>query len=211
MAKDTIKAKVVTLDNKAAGEIDLSAAIFGAEDRPDILARMVRYQLAKRRAGTHKTKTRSEITATGAKMFRQKGTGRARRGDSKIGVMRGGGRAFGPVVRDHGHSLNKKLRKLALRVALSVKLRAGSLIILDDAKIAKPKTADLTKKLDKLGVQNALVLCGDQLDSNFVRAARNIPNVDVLVSAGANVYDILRRSTLVVTRDCVTNLEARLK
>ncbi|MEM7197757.1 MAG: 50S ribosomal protein L4 [Pseudomonadota bacterium] len=206
-----MKAKVVTLDNKAAGEIDLSAAIFGAEDRPDILARMVRYQLAKRRAGTHKTKTRSEITATGAKMFRQKGTGRARRGDSKIGVMRGGGRAFGPVVRDHGHSLNKKLRKLALRVALSVKLRAGSLIILDDAKIAKPKTADLTKKLDKLGVQNALVLCGDQLDSNFVRAARNIPNVDVLVSAGANVYDILRRSTLVVTRDCVTNLEARLK
>lgn len=206
-----MKSKVVTLDNKAAGDIDLDDAVFGAEVRKDILARMVNYQLAKRRAGTHKTKTRSDVSGTTRKPFRQKGTGRARQGSIRATQFRGGGIVFGPVVRDHGHSLTKKVRKLALKSALSVKQADGKLIILDEVKLADGKTKALLEKLGKLGLSNALIVGGAEIDGNFARAARNITMIDVLPTQGANVYDILRRDTLVLTREAVETLEARLK
>lgn len=206
-----MKAKVITLDNKAAGDIELADEVFGVPVRKDILARMVNFQLAKRRAGTHKVKNRSEINATRTKMYRQKGTGRARHGDAKVAQFRGGGRAFGPVVRDHGHKLPKKVRQLALKCALSAKQADGKLIILDDAVAASPKTNELAGKLSGLGLGNALVVSGAEIDGNFALAARNVPNLDVLPTQGANVYDILRRETLVLTKSAVEGLEARLK
>ena len=206
-----MKSKVVTLDNKAAGDIELDDAVFGAEVRKDILARMVNYQLAKRRAGTHKAKTRSDVSGTTRKPFRQKGTGRARQGSIRAAQFRGGGIVFGPVVRDHGHSLTKKVRRLALKSALSAKQADGKLIILDEVKLSEGKTRALLDKLGKLGLSNALIVGGAEIDGNFARAAQNITMIDVLPTQGANVYDILRRDTLVLTREAVETLEARLK
>jgi large subunit ribosomal protein L4 len=206
-----MKTKIVTLENKAAGEIDLNDAVFGAPVRKDILARMVNYQLAKRRAGTHKVKGRGEVSGTTAKPFRQKGTGRARQGSIRAAQMRGGGVVFGPVVREHGHKLPKKVRRMAMRCALSSKHADGKLIVVDELKLDEPKTKALSERLGKLGLSSALIVGGAELDQNFARAARNIPLVDVLPTQGANVYDILRRDTLVLTRDAVEALEGRLK
>lgn len=206
-----MKAKVITLENKAAGEIDLAETVFGAAVRKDILARMVNYQLAKRRAGTHKVKGRSEVTGSSAKIYRQKGTGRARQGNGKAPHFRGGGQAFGPHPRDHSHSLPKKVRAMALRSALSSKQADGKLIILDDATLESPKTKDLKEKLAGLGWANALVVGGAEVDGNMSLAVRNIPGVDLLPTQGANVYDILRRDLLVLTKSAVEGLEARLK
>ncbi len=205
-----MKSKVITLDNKAAGDIELNDAVFGTEVRKDILSRMVNYQLAKRRAGTHKVKTRGEISGTTAKPFRQKGTGRARQGTIRATQMRGGATVFGPVVRDHGHKLPKKVRRSAMCSALSSKQADGKLIIVDDVALKDGKTKALSEKLGKLGLSNALIVAGAQVDENFARAAKNIAGVDVLPTQGANVYDILRRDTLVLTREAVETLEARL-
>ncbi|HKI64633.1 MAG TPA: 50S ribosomal protein L4 [Burkholderiales bacterium] len=206
-----MKCPVTTLDNKASGEIDLDDAIFGLAPRRDLLARMVNWQLAKRRAGTHKVKNRSEIARTGGKIYRQKGTGRARHGAAKVNIFRGGGRAFGPKPRDHAHKLPKKVRRLALCNALSAKAADGKLIVLDSAKLAEGKTAEIARRFGALGWSSVLLIDGATLDEGFARAARNIPGVDVLPQQGANVYDILRRDTLVLTKDAVQALEARLK
>lgn len=206
-----MKCPVTTLDNKASGEIDLDDAIFGLAPRRDLLARMVNWQLAKRRAGTHKVKNRSEIARTGGKIYRQKGTGRARHGAAKVNIFRGGGRAFGPKPRDHAHKLPKKVRRLALCNALSAKAADGKLIVLDSAKLAEGKTAEIARKFGALGWNSVLLIDGATLDEGFARAARNIPGIDVLPQQGANVYDILRRDTLVLTKDAVQALEARLK
>jgi large subunit ribosomal protein L4 len=206
-----MKSKVLTLDNKAAGDIDLDDAVFGADVRKDILARMVNYQLAKRRAGTHKVKSRGEVQGTTKKAYKQKGTGRARHGSLRVVQYRGGGVVFGPVVRDHGHSLTKKVRKLAMKSALSAKQADGKLVILDEVKLGDGKTKALLEKLGKLGLSSALIVGGAEIDSNFARAAQNIAMIDVLPIQGANVYDILRRDTLVLTREAVQTLEARLK
>jgi large subunit ribosomal protein L4 len=206
-----MKCAVTTLDNKKAGEIDLDDGIFGLGPRPDLLARMVNWQLAKRRAGNHKVQGRSDVKGTTQRMYRQKGTGRARHGPPKVSQFRGGGRAFGPVLRSHFHKLPKKVRKLALKSALSAKAADGKLVVLEAAKADTPKTGDLAKKLGALGWSSALVIGGAALDESFRRAAGNIPGVDVLPEQGTNVYDILRRDTLVLTKDAVEALEARLK
>ena len=206
-----MKSKVINLDNKAAGEIELSPDVFGAAVRKDLLARMVNWQLSNRRSGTHKVKTRGEIRGSNRKAWRQKGTGRARAGTVRATQFRGGATVFGPVVRDHAMKLQKKVRRLALKSALSSKRAEGKLVILDDATLKAPKTKDLAGRLDKLGWRNVLIVGGAEIDSNFAKAASNIPHVDVLPSQGANVYDILRRDTLVLTREAVQNLEARLK
>jgi large subunit ribosomal protein L4 len=201
---------VVTLDNGKAGTIDLADGVFGVPVRRDILARMVYWQLAKRQAGTHKTKTISDISGTTAKPWRQKGTGRARQGSLRSPQFRGGATIFGPVVRDHGHKLPKKVRKLAMRTALSSKVADGKLVVLDEAKLDQPKTADLARRLGKLGLVSVLIIDGPELDANFARAAANLPSVDVLPQQGANVYDILRREVLVLTKSAVKHLEERL-
>ena len=206
-----MKNKVINLDNKAAGEIELSADVFGAAVRKDLLARMVNWQLSNRRAGTHKVKTRGEIKGSNRKPWRQKGTGRARAGTIKATQFRGGATVFGPVPRDHAQKLQKKVRKLALKSALSAKQADGKLVILDEATLKAPKTKDLAGRFDKLGWANVLIVGGAEIDVNFAKAAANIPHVDVLPSQGANVYDILRRDTLVLTKEAVQNLEARLK
>ncbi|MDF1779522.1 MAG: 50S ribosomal protein L4 [Rhizobiaceae bacterium] len=203
--------KVTTLEGKDAGKVSLSDSVFGLEPRDDILQRMVRWQLARKRQGTHKTKGRSEISRTGAKMFRQKGTGRARHSSARAPQFRGGGKAHGPVVRSHEHDLPKKVRALALRHALSSKLRDDSLIIIDDLASKEAKTKMLTGSLDKLGLSNALFIGGAELDNNFKLAAQNIPNVDVLPVQGINVYDILRRGKLVLSKAAVEALEERFK
>ena len=206
-----MKCPVTTLDNKKAGEIDLDDGVFGLPVRSDILARMVNWQLAKRRAGTHKTKGRSEVSGSTRKQYRQKGTGRARIGAGDVSQYRSGGRAHGPVPRDHDHKLPKKVRLLALRTALSSKVAEGKLVVLDSTKADKAKTKELAKRLTQLGWSSALVIDGAAVDGDFARAARNLPQVDVLPQIGANVYDILRRDTLVLTKDAVSALEARLK
>ena len=206
-----MKCAVITFDNKKVGEIDLDEAVFGVTPRKDILARMVNWQLAKRRAGTHKTKGISDVSGTTKKPYRQKGTGRARQGSLRSPQFRGGGIIFGPVVRSHAHALPKKVRKLALRCALSAKQRDGKLIVVDSVAADSPKTAKLAGKLEKLGFNSVLIVAGPQVDENFRRAAANLIGVDVLPQAGANVYDILRRDTLVLSRDAVQHLEARLK
>jgi large subunit ribosomal protein L4 len=206
-----MKADVTTLDAGSAGAIELSDAIFGLEPRKDILQRMVRYQLAKRQAGTHHAQDRSEVTVTGKKMYRQKGTGGARHGDKSVPQWRGGGKAFGPKPRDHAIGLPKKVRALALRHALSAKAKASELVVLDAAKVSAPKTSGLRKSFEKLGLDSALIISGTEIDHNFALAARNIPNIDVLPVQGINVYDILRRKKLVLTRDAITALEARFK
>ena len=206
-----MKCAVTTLENKKAGEVDLDEAVFGLPARRDLLARMVNWQLAKRRAGTHKVQGRSDVKASTRKVARQKGLGRARHGAPSVSQFRGGGMAFGPKPRDHSHDLPKKVRKLALKTALSAKAAEGKLIVLEAAKVKDAKTGALAKKLDKLGWSSVLVIDGAELDQGFARAARNLPGVDVLPQQGANVYDILRRDTLVLTKDAVEALEARLK
>lgn len=206
-----MKLDIVTLAGKKAGSLDVAEEVFGLEPRADILQRMVRWQLAKRQSGTHKTKDRSEIRATTAKMYRQKGTGRARHGARTAPQFRGGGKAFGPVVRSHAHDLPKKVRALALKHALSAKARSDALIVLDEAVAKEAKTKALSQQLAKLGFASALIVDGRQLDDNFQLAARNIPNIDVLPVQGINVYDILRRDKLVLTKAAVEMLEERLK
>lgn len=202
---------VITLANKKSGSIELDDAVFGVDVRRDILARTVNWQLAKRRAGTANTLGRSEVKATKAKPFNQKGGGRARQGTTVAPQMRGGGVAFGPKTRSHAHKLPKKVRALALKSALSAKQAEGKLVILDEAKLKNAKTSDLVKQLKSLNWGRSLVIDGAEVDINFVRAAGNIPDFDVLPSAGANVYDILRRDTLVLTRNGVEKLVERLK
>jgi len=206
-----MKCPVTTLDNKKAGEIELDDSVFGLPARKDILARVVNWQLAKRRAGTHKVKTRGEVSGSTRKLFRQKGTGNARMGSARTTQRRGGGTVFGPVVRDHSHELTKKMRKLGLKTALSAKAAEGKLIVIDEAALKAPKTAELAKRFAALGWSSVLIIDGAQVDDGFARAARNLPLVDVLPQQGANVYDILRRDTLVLTKGAVEALEARLK
>ena len=206
-----MKAAVKTLDNKSAGDIELADEIVGVPVRRDILARMVHWQLAKRRAGTHKTKGISDIQGTTKKPWRQKGTGRARQGSLRSPQFRGGAVIFGPVVRSHEFGLQKKVRRLALKTALSAKQAEGKLVVLDTASLKDPKTKMLAQRFEKLGWRSVLIIDGPSVDENFARAARNLPEVDVLPQQGANVYDILRRDTLVLTRDAVQHLEARLK
>ena len=201
--------KVTTLDGDSAGSITVSDAIFGLEPRADILQRVVRWQLAKRRAGTHDVKNRAEIARTGKKMYKQKGTGGARHGSKRANLFRGGGRSFGPTPRDHAHDLPKQVRALGLRLALSAKARSAEIIVVDQAVMAEPKTAQLVERFGKLGLTNALVVSGAEVDTNFGKAARNIPNVDVLPIQGINVYDILRREKLVLTKAAIEALEAR--
>ncbi|HKW55544.1 MAG TPA: 50S ribosomal protein L4 [Stellaceae bacterium] len=206
-----MKLAVTNLDSKEVGSIDLAEEVFGLPVRRDILARMVNWQLAKRRAGTHKTKGISDIQGTTKKPWRQKGTGRARQGSLRSPQFRGGAVIFGPVVRSHEFSLQKKVRRLALKTALSAKQAEGKLVVLEAAKLADAKTKALAQRLGKLGWGSVLIIDGPVVDENFARAARNIPGIDVLPQQGANVYDILRRDTLVLTRDAVQHLEARLK
>ena len=203
--------KVTTLDGTAAGSVQLSDEIFGLEPRADLIQRCVRWQLAKRRAGTHKVKNRAEIARTGKKMYAQKGTGQARHGSARVNLWRGGGRAFGPVVRSHEHGLPKKVRALALRHALSAKAKDGDIILLDKATIKDGKTKGLLATFGKLGLTNALIIDGAQVEESFSAAARNIPNIDVLPVQGINVYDILRRGKLVLTKAALDALEARFK
>ncbi len=205
-----MKCDILTLDNTKAGAIDLADTVFGADIRKDIIARMVNYQLAKRRSGNHKVKTIGEISGTTKKPWRQKGSGRARQGSLRSAQFRGGSTVFGPVVRDHGHKLPKKVRKLAMRAALSSKQADGKLVILDNAALDAPKTKELVAKFSALGWSNVLIVTGAEVDANFARAASNIANVDVLPQQGANVYDIIRRDTLVLTKDAVAHLEERL-
>lgn len=206
-----MKTDVLKLDGSKAGQIELKDAIFGLEPRADILHRVVNWQLSKRRAGTHAVKFRSEIRTSGAKIYRQKGTGRARHGDKGANIFVGGGRAFGPIPRDHGFDLPKKVRALGLKSALSAKLADKNLIVIEDISLAKPKTTELQKKLKKLGLSSALFIDGAEVNEGFKRALSNIPNTDVLPSQGINVYDILRREKLVLTKAAVKNLEERFK
>ena len=203
--------KVMSFDGKSSGSVKLSDAIFGLEPRADIIQRCVVWQLAKRRAGTHKVKNRAEIWRTGKKMYRQKGTGSARHGSARVNLFRGGGRSFGPVVRSHEVGLPKKVRGLALKHALSAKAKDGGIVVVDKATLEGGKTKALAAHFEKLGLDNALIIDGAAVDAGFAQAARNIPNVDVLPVQGINVYDILRRHKLVLTKAAVEALEARFK
>ncbi len=202
--------QVTTLDGKAKGSVNLSDGVFGLEPRQDLLQRMVRYQLAKRQAGTHDVKNRSEIRATTKRVGRQKGGGVARHGARSAPQFRGGGRAFGPTPRSHAFDLPKKVRALALKHALSSKAKAGELVILETAVSKDGKTAELRKAFGGIGLANALIIDGAEIDKNFAQAARNIPLIDVLPAQGINVYDILRRHKLVLTKAALEALEARL-
>ena len=203
--------KMTTLEGKAAGSVTLSDEIFGLEPRKDLIHRCINWQLAKRRAGTHKVKGRAEIWRTGKKISRQKGGGTARHGSHRVNLFRGGGRSFGPVVRSHEHGLPKKVRVLALRHALSAKAKDGGIIILETATVKDGKTKELRTRFGKLGLENALIIDGAQVEAAFANAARNIPNIDVLPVQGINVYDILRRQKLVLTKAALDALEARFK
>jgi large subunit ribosomal protein L4 len=205
-----MKLTVRNLDNQEVGDIELAEEVFGLPVRRDILARVVNWQLAKRRAGTHKTKGISDISGTTKKPYKQKGTGRARQGSLRSPQFRGGAVIFGPVVRSHAFDLQKKVRRLGLKTALSAKQAEGKLIVIDEAQLGEAKTKVLRARLDALGWDSVLIIDG-AVNENFARAARNLPKVDVLPQHGANVYDILRRDTLVLTRDAVQQLEARLK
>ncbi len=206
-----MKIDVQTLEAKKAGSVDLPEDIFGLEPRADLLHRMVTWQLAKRRAGTHKTKSRGEIARTGAKWGRQKGSGGARHGSKRSGIFVGGAKAHGPKPRSHAIGMPKKMRALALKHALSAKVKAGELIVLEKAEVAEPKTKTVREAFGKLGLANVLVIDGSEVNENFAKAARNIPNVDVLPVQGINVYDILRRHNLVLTKAAVEALQERFK
>ena len=206
-----MEVNVTTLEGEAAGSVELSDAIFGLDPRPDIIQRCIVWQLAKRQRGTHKVKNRSEINRTGKKMYRQKGTGNARHGSARVNIFRGGGRAFGPVVRSHAIDLPKKVRALALRHALSAKAKDGGIVVIDKASVEGGKTKALLDYFGKLGLDNALIIDGSEVEANFRLAARNIPNIDVLPVQGINVYDILRRQKLVLTKAALDALEARCR
>jgi large subunit ribosomal protein L4 len=206
-----MKLDVINLDKKSVGSLDVADDVFGATVRSDILQRVVRWQLAKRQAGTHKAKIVSEVSGTSKKPFKQKGTGGARQGSMRSAQMRGGGVIFGPVPRSHAHSLPKKIRILGLKSALSSKAKDGKLIIIESASEKNAKTKGLQARFKKLGWTSALIIDGAEVDESFARAARNIKGIDVLPTQGANVYDILRRDTLVLTKAAVEKLEERLK
>ena len=206
-----MRAAVKTLQAGSAGEVELSDAIFGLEPRKDLIHRMVRYQLLRRMAGTHHVQDRSEVTTTGKKMYRQKGTGGARHGDKGAPQFRGGGKAFGPKPRSHAIELPKKVRALALRHALSAKVKAGEVLVLEKASSVDGKTKGLKQAFEKLDLSNALIIDGTEIEAGFARAARNIPNIDVLPVQGINVYDILRRKRLVLTKAALQALEERFK
>ena len=206
-----MKLTVQTLENEQVGDIELADEVFGLPVRRDILARVVNWQLAKRRAGTHKTKGISDIQGTTRKPYKQKGTGRARQGSLRSPQFRGGARIFGPVVRSHAFDLQKKVRRLGLKTALSAKHSEGRLSVIEAAHVAEPKTKALRARLEALGWDSVLIIDGSTVDEGLARAARNLPRVDVLPQQGANVYDILRRDRLVLTREAVRQLEARLK
>ena len=203
--------KITTLEGKDAGSVTVPDSIFGLQPRADILQRCINWQLAKRQAGTHAVKNRADITRTGKKIYRQKGTGGARHGSARANLFRGGGRAFGPVVRSHAIALPKKVRALALKHALSAKIKDGDVLVIDKGIIADLKTKSLKAHFGGLGLTNALIIDGAQIESNFRLAARNIPNVDVLPVQGINVYDIMRRTKLVLTKAALDALEARFK
>ena len=205
-----MKIAVIDLDARSIGEIELADEIFGVPVRPDLMQRVVRWQRARRRAGTHKTKAVSELRGSTRKPFKQKGTGRARAGSRRAPHHRGGVAIFGPLVRDHAHKLPKKVRKLALKSALSSKQADGKLSVVDSLDLGSEKTRALAERLGRLGWSSALVIDGDEVDAGFARAARNLAEVHVLPQQGANVYDILRRDRLVLTRKAVENLQARL-
>ncbi len=206
-----MKVDITSLDGHNDGSIELDDTIFGLKPRQDLIARMIRYQLAKRRAGTHQTKGRAEIARTGKKLYKQKGTGSARHGSARVPQFRGGGRAFGPVTRSHAHDLPKKVRALALRHALSAKAADGDIIIWNSASVAEGKTKVLVERFEALGLKSALIIDGAAVEQNFSLAARNIPMIDVLPIQGINVYDILRRNKLVLTKAAVDALELRFK
>src|SRR5882757_1360876 len=206
-----MKLNITTLEGKDAGSVELSDEIFGLEPRKDIIQRCVNWQLAKRQAGTHKTQGRADVWRTGKNMYAQNGTGGARHGSARVPQFLGGGRAFGPVVRSHAHDLPKKVRALALRHALSAKAKDGGLIVIDNATIKDAKTKTLTGHFSGLGLTSALIIDGAEVHNGFAAAARNIPNIDVLPIQGINVYDILRRQKLVLTKAAVDALEARFK
>ena len=203
--------KVTTLEGKESGSVQLPDAIFGLEPRKDLIQRVVNWQLAKRQAGTHKTKGRAEIWRTGKKMYAQKGTGGARHGSARVPQFRGGGRAFGPVVRSHAFDLPKKVRALGLKHALSAKAKAGGLIVIDNTELKDAKTKSLIGHFSKMELTSALIIDGAQVNEGFAAAARNIPHIDVLPIQGINVYDILRRQKLVLTKAALDALEARFK
>jgi large subunit ribosomal protein L4 len=207
-----MKLDVIKLDGGKGGSIELPDDIFGIEDiRADILQRCVTWQLAKRRSGNHKIQVRNEVSRTSKKMYKQKGTGGARHGSRRAAQFVGGAKAHGPVVRSHAFDLPKKVRAMALRHALSSKAKDGSLIVVDNVTLSDPKTAALRTQLGAIGITHALVIAGAEVDNNFKLAARNIPNVDVLPDAGLNVYDVLRRRTLVLTKDAVAAIQARFQ
>lgn len=205
-----MKLDVITLEAGKAGEVELSEAIFGLEPRADILHRVVRWQRAKAQAGTHKVKTRSETSYSTKKIYRQKGTGGARHGDRNAPIFRKGGVYKGPTPRSHAHDLPKKVRALGLKHALSAKAGSGKLVVLDSTEMAEAKTALLARAARELGWRKVLIIDGAEVNESFARAARNLDGVDVLPSIGANVYDILKRDTLVITRAGLEALEARL-
>lgn len=201
---------VISFQSDATSSVEVTDSIFGIEPRADILHRMVTYQLAKRRAGTHDVKNRSEIARTNAKMFKQKGTGRARHGSGRVNIFRGGGRAFGPTPRSHAISLPKKVRQLAMKHALSAKAKAGQLYVLDEATMAEPKTKTLAARFAALPFKSAFVVAGVEVDRNLELAARNLPHLQVVAAAGINVYDVLKKDALVLSRESLAQLEERL-
>jgi len=206
-----MKYDMTSIDGGAVGSLELDEKVFGLEPRGDLIARMVRWQLAKRQSGDHKTLGRADIHRTGKKMYKQKGTGGARHGSARVPQFRGGGRAMGPVVHSHAHDLPKKVRALALRHALSAKVQSGELIVWESAQLAEAKTKTLRESFAKGSISNVLIIDGAEVDANFAAAARNLPAVDVLPVQGANVYDIMRREKLVLTRAAIEALEARFK
>jgi large subunit ribosomal protein L4 len=203
--------KVTSLDGQASGSVTVSDAIFGLEPRTDLIHRCVVWQLAKRQSGTHQVKNRADIDRTGKKMYRQKGTGSARHGSARVNLFRGGGRSFGPHTRSHEIGLPKKVRALALKHALSAKAKDDGIIVIEALSLKEAKTKALRSQFEKLGLSNALIIDGAEVEAGVRSAARNIPNIDVLPVAGINVYDVLRRQKLVLTRAAVDALEARFK
>ena len=204
-----MKIKSLTLANKSGKEIELNEKIFGIDPRSDVIARVIRWQLAKRRLGNHSVKTRSDVKMTTAKMYKQKGTGKARHGSGSVSQFRGGGMAHGPILHSHSHKLNKKVKQLGLKSALSDKVKLGKLIILEDSK-CDGKSSTLKKKLDAMGLKNVLVVSSKDIDQSFIRAAKNIMNVDVLPHQGLNVYDIVKRDNLIIFDDALRFVEERL-
>jgi large subunit ribosomal protein L4 len=206
-----MKIDVKDIQNKTVGSVTLDESVFGLPERKDILHRVVRWQLAKRRCGNHKVKTISEVSGTGKKPWRQKGTGRARTGTLRSPIFRGGATIHGPVVRDHSHELPKKVRALGLKTALSAKFKSGSLVIVDNLDVKSNKTKDVAKILDNFGFKSALFIDADEINANFANAVSNIIGIDALPHQGLNVYDILRRDNLVLTKAAIEKVEGRLK